>query len=185
MTCRTESPGSRWPAALACLALLAAGAGAHEGERHAGGQQAAPPGPDEQAIIGVLERYARAMTGKDLTAIRPLLVPDDEFSYFEGTYVNRGWQSYYEHLEPEVKLFEQPEYRISEARAFASGDLGYATFDWALQVTVLSDRFEGGRHPVSMQGKGTAVFARLGNQWKIRHLHTAQAPARKADAPSH
>ena len=63
-------------------------------------------------------------------------------------------------MAPEMALFEKPSYSITEIRPFVSGDLAYATYSWAMDVTVLSKEFEGGRHPVSMKGKGTAVLSR-------------------------
>ena len=55
--------------------------------------------------------------------------------------------------------------------------MAFATFDWSLDVVVLSDQFEGGRHPVSMQGIGTAIFIKDEGEWKLRHLHTVRAEA--------
>ncbi len=177
-------PASRIISLALALALpwVALPAGAHEGEEHKPAASVAALSPDARAVTALLEKYAAAITANDLTRVRPLLVAGDGFSYFEGTYVNVGWQSYYDHMAPEMKLFEKPDYRITGLQPFISGDLAYATFDWAMDVTVVSDQFEGGRHPVSMRGKGTAVLSRVDGQWRMRHLHTAQAPARKPDA---
>ena len=75
--------------------------------------------------------------------------------------------------------------RLTDIEPFVSGNLAYATFEWAMDVTVVSDKFEGGRHPVSMSGRGTAVLIRQAGAWKLRHLHTAQAPAKRAGASGH
>ena len=60
----------------------------------------------------------------------------------------------------------------------------FATFDWEMDVVVLSEQFPDGRHPVSMQGLGTAILIREGEQWKLRHVHTArkQTPTKPAPA---
>lgn len=184
---RTTRPGSA-PAPSFVIALLtmllAAGATAHEGEdRKPAGAVAS--GPDAQAVVGTLESYAQAVTSKDLSRVKPLFVAGDDFSYFEGTFVNIGWQGYYDHMAPEMALFEKPSYRLTDIWPFVSGDLAYATFAWAMDVTVVSDQFEGGRHPVSMNGKGTAVLSRVDGQWKIRHLHTATTPPKKAATSNH
>ncbi len=163
------SPGAAW---------------SHGGEDH----QAAPAvaaTPETKAVVGVLEQYAAAISSNDLPKVQPLLVPGNDFSFFEGTYVNIGWQSYYDHMAPEMKLFEKPSYRLSDVRPFVSGNLAYATFSWAMDVIVVSDKFEGGKHPVSMHGKGTAVLSHIGNAWKIRHLQTAMASAPRNDGASH
>ncbi|MEZ5565431.1 MAG: nuclear transport factor 2 family protein [Gammaproteobacteria bacterium] len=156
----------------------------HEGETHTPATPAISS-PEAQAAVAVLQRYAAAMTSNDLTKIKPLLVTGNDFSFFEGTYVNIGWQSYYDHMAPEMKLFEKPNYRLSDIRAYASGDLAYATFSWAMDVTVVSDKFDGGKHPVSMHGKGTAVLSRIGGDWKIRHLQTAMASTPRTETASH
>lgn len=172
-------------AAWLAVALLTMGvAPAHEGETHT--QEAAAPLTGEaRAVADVLDQYAAALSANDLARVQPLLVDGDAFSYFEGSFVNNGWQSYHDHLAPEMAMFEHPVYRITELRPFVSGDLAYATYSWSMDVTVVSPKFEDGRHPVSMTGKGTAVLSRIAGQWRIRHLHTAQAPARKADPAAH
>lgn len=182
MTHSTHRQG--FAATLACGLLLAGIAGAHEGESHPT-IAAAPLAGDALAVAALLGQYADALSANDLGRVQPLLVAGDAFSYFEGSYVNRGWQSYYDHLAPEMAMFEQPVYRIADLRPFVSGDLAYVTFSWAMDVTVKSPQFEDGRHPVSMTGKGTAVLSRVEGQWRIRHLHTAQAPARKPGAAGH
>lgn len=167
------------------LSLTFAATYAHEGESR-------PPPVAEhfsasaRAVITTLENYAQAVTSNDLSRIKPLLVQQgDEFTYFEGTFVNVGWQSYYDHMAPEMALFEKPSYRMTDIRPFVRGNLAYATFTWAMDVTVVSDKFEGGRHPVAMNGKGTAVLSKTGGQWKIRHLHTATTPAKRDAAAPH
>ena len=166
--------------------FLAATAAAHEGEDHKPADAAtAAMSPQAHAVVGTLESYAQAMTSNDLSRVKPLVVAGNDFTSFEGTFVNVGWQSYYDHMAPEMALFEKPSYRMTDIRPFVSGDLAYATFSWAMEVTVVSDKFEGGRHPVSMNGKGTAVLSRVDGQWKIRHLHTVSAPPKKAGAGNH
>jgi len=86
---------------------------------------------------------------------------------------------------PEFAVMQAPDYRIENIRAFADGQLGFATFDWRMAVTVLSERFEGGRHPVSMHGLGTAVLSRGPDGWRIRHLATARAREARPPADSH
>ena len=51
-------------------------------------------------------------------------------------------------------------------------------------MTVLSDEFEGGKHPVSMRGLGTAILVQHDGGWKIRHLHTAREQQARAEHES-
>jgi ketosteroid isomerase-like protein len=62
--------------------------------------------------------------------------------------------------------------------------MAYASFDYAMDVTVISEQFEGGAHPVSMRGKATVILVRDGADWKIRHLHTVTKREQKPDATS-
>jgi ketosteroid isomerase-like protein len=169
---------------LTCAVLSLGTAHAHEGEPHAIAP-AAPLAGDERAVAEVLGQYAAALSANDLDRVRPLLVAGDGFSYFEGSFVNVGWQSYHDHLAPEMAMFENPSYRVTDLRPFVNGDLAYVTYSWAMDVTVVSTKFESGRHAVAMAGKGTAILSRVAGAWRIRHLHTAQAPARKPGAATH
>ncbi|MGD9599306.1 MAG: nuclear transport factor 2 family protein [Steroidobacteraceae bacterium] len=178
-------PAVRRIAACFGASLLLAGAVcAHEGETHAS-PAGAPLTGSALAVAAVLGQYATALSVNELEAVRPLIADESAFTYFEGSHVDHGWQSYREHLAPEMALFEQPSYRISDVRPFIVGDLAYATYAWAFDVTVRSARFEGGRHRVSMTGTGTAVLSQAAGQWRIRHLHTSMAPTRKAGAAAH
>ncbi len=188
---RTTRPGAApspsFVMALLMMLLVVGGtdlAAAHEGKDHkpAG---AVVSDPSARAVVGTLEDYAQTVTSNDLSRVKPLFVAGDDFSYFEGTFVNVGWQSYYDHMAPEMALFEKPNYRLTDIRPFVSGDLAYATFAWAMDVTVVGDKVEGGRHAVSMDGRGTAVLSRINGQWKIRHLHTARAPAKRDSTGNH
>lgn len=158
---------------------------AHEGVHKAPVVRRASAGSDAQRIAKTLDNYASAIEGKDLTRVKPLLVANDEFSFYEGAHGNVGWQSYYDHLAPELAMFEAPKYRLTEIQPFVSGNWAYATFAWSLDVTVLSDKFAGGKHAVSMHGLGTAIFSKTDGTWLIRHLQTAQAPAKRAKSESH
>lgn len=174
----------RIAALLATSLLLASAAGAHEGKTHAS-PASAPLAGSALAVAEVLAQYATALTANDLEAVRPLIADERAFSYFEGSHVDSSWQDYHDHLAPEMALFEQPTYRISDVRPYVVGDLAFATYAWTFDVTVRSAEFEGGRHRVSMTGTGTAVLSQTAGQWRIRHLHTSMAPARKPSAAAH
>ena len=186
---RTQTLILRRSAVWALIAIATCFLGdavAHENEVHAvSAVRGTTTGSDARLVARTLLNYAAAIQNKDLTRVKPLLVPNDEFTFYEGTYVNVGWQSYYDHLAPELAMFEAPKYRLTEIQSFVSGNLGYATFAWSLDVTVLSDKFAGGKHPVSMHGLGTVILSKIKGAWRIRHLQTAQAPAKRADSESH
>lgn len=166
---------------ILCVAGLAVDASAHENaDLKAGDVGAQTLSPESRAVVETLESYAAAVASKDLARVKPLLNGND-FTYFEGTFVNVGWDSYSSHMAPELAVFENPKYQLVDIHPFVSGDLAYATFTWSMDVTVKSEQFAGGKHPVSMTGKGTAVLSRLDGKWRIRHLHTATSPPKKLD----
>jgi ketosteroid isomerase-like protein len=156
---------------------------AHGDEPKAKPSQQSARSVEAAAVEATLQDYARAMSGADLAKVRPIIVGDNEFTYVEGTHVNQGWQSYYDHMAPEMKLFREPKFTIVDVRPFVSGDLAYALFNWTMNVTVVSDQFPDGKHAVSMSGLGTAALSRIGDKWKLRQLHTVQAPRKEAAAP--
>jgi len=147
---------------------------AHEGEDDES-QSAVVLDPDSKAVVATLDAFAAAYQATDVDAIYRLTLPDGQFSHIEGTFADWSWESYAGHLAEEMPSFSDTRYQLSNIRPEAHGEMAFATFDWSLDVVILSDQFEGGRHPVSMQGIGTAVLIRAEGEWKIRHLHTVRA----------
>jgi hypothetical protein len=172
---------------IATLAgLLTAGGGlafAHAGKKHAPDGANADFSAAAQQVVDTLNGYTQAVASKDMVKIERYVVADEGFSHIEGTFTDIGWQSYREHLAPEMELFEDTRYTFTNFRPYVSGDMAYASFDYALDVTIRSDQFAGGKQPVSMRGKGTAVLIKAGDTWKIRHMHTA-AKRDKEDTPT-
>ena len=158
---------------LVLPAIIAAGPlSAHDGEAETDESANAMLSDDAHRVVDTLNHYAAAVQSADLDKIEEYMVTDAGFSSIEGTFTDFGWQSYREHLTPEIAMFQNTQYKLSDIRPYVSGDMAYASFDYAMDVTVMSDQFEGGEHPVSMRGKGTVVLIRDGEDWKIRHLHT-------------
>ncbi len=129
----------------------------------------------QQAIVEVLDAYATAYAATDLAAIRGLILDDGHFSYFEGASADWGWDAYAEHAAAEMPSFSEAQYVFSNIRPEVGKDFAFATFGWKMDVVVVSDQFEGGRHPISMQGIGTAVLLLEEGVWKLRHLQTVRA----------
>ncbi len=75
----------------------------------------------------------------------------------------------------EMPSFSEAQYVFSNIRPEVGKDFAFATFGWKMDVVVVSDQFEGGRHPISMQGIGTAVLLLEEGVWKLRHLQTVRA----------
>jgi ketosteroid isomerase-like protein len=135
---------------------------------------AAPLSATEQAVANVLLAYAQAYATTDIEGIRRLIVDDASFSYFEGAGADSDWADFSAHLAAEMPSFSDARYVFTNIKPEVSGDMGFATFRWTLDVVIISDQFEGGRHPVSMEGLGTAVMLNKKGAWRLRHLHTAR-----------
>jgi len=125
-------------------------------------------------VADVLDAYAAAYQATDIAAIKALTLADGRFSFFEGTGADNDWHEYAEHLAAEMPAFSEASYNITDIQPEVQGSMAFATFSWSMEVVIISDQFEGGRHPVSMEGIGTAVLIEQGDSWKIRHLHTAR-----------
>ncbi len=153
---------------------MADGAWAHGTEKHEPAVQGSLS-QEEQAVVDALNSYAAAFAAKDMDLIESHVITDDRFSSLEGTFQDLGWASYRKHLEPEMAVFGETQYAFSNIRPYVSGDMAYATLDYQMDVVIMSDQFEGGKHPVSMKGKATMVLAKQDGAWKIQHMHTARA----------
>lgn len=151
----------------------------HEGEEQ-NNKQIAPLSAAEQEIADFLTTYAEAFASGDLQRIETFFVTDERLSYFEGAFVNRGWASYSKHLAEELPVFSETQYTITDVRPQVDDNMAVATYSWGLDVTVVSDQFEGGKHPVSMRGVATAVLVRDEGRWRFRHVHTAREEAAAA-----
>jgi len=161
---------------LLIVSLGSGGIGAHQAEE-GDGQLMVPLDAEAQAVVDTLESFAAAFQRGDVGAIRALTPMDGEFSHFEGTFTDWSWDSYAGHLAEEMPVFSETRYLITNVRPETGGGMAFATYDWAMDVVVVSDEFEGGRHPISMSGIGTAVLVESSDGWKIRHMHTARAKA--------
>jgi hypothetical protein len=161
----------------AAFVLLSGLAAAHTDEN----EQAVEPAQltaAQQAVVTTLEAYAAAYAATDLERLRSLTVGNESFSYFEGSGADWGWDAYAAHLNKEMPAFSQAQYEFTDVRPVVGEQFAYATFSWKLDVVILSEEFEGGRHPVSMQGLGTAVLARQGANWQLQHIATARKTSR-------
>jgi len=165
--------------AVVVLAISSIGvAVAHEGEE--GNAKDTPAlSPQAKRVMATLENYATAVQSGDITQIERYVVTDDGFSSLEGAYQDLGWESYRKHLAGELPMFKDTRYSMSNIRPYVSGDLAFATMDYAMDFTILGEQFEGGEHKIAMTGKATMVLSQSNNEWKIRHMHTAREEAKQ------
>jgi len=166
--------------AFAGLSVVGIGSvSAHEGSKHDVDTDVAPPAlsAEEKKVVSMLERFAAATESKDRAKIEKYVVANDSFTSLEDDlYLDRGWKNYSKHLMDQLSGLKDYEYSLANIQPFVLGDLAYATMDWKMDFTIVSDQFEGGEHRLTMKGKGTVVLQKIDNQWKIRHRQTDRIP---------
>ena len=142
----------------------------------------APSSPDtvprgEALKVAMTVRALFASAERNDLAALDTLYAGDSLTVVEGAGVNRGWTDYRDHhLAPELKEMKNFKYRPFEIEARTSGDLGWATFRYALAADVNGK-------PVDVIGRGTAILERRGSRWVIRHTQTS-GRARRAGDPA-
>jgi len=167
---------------IACTAILIAGTGltfAHEGSKHDVDVDVTPAAlsAEEKVVVETLEHFAVAIASKKRKEIEKYVVADERFTSLEDDlYLDRGWKNYSKHLMDQLGGLKDYEYSLANIQPVVLGDMAYATMDWNMIFTIVSDQFEGGEHRLTMEGKGTVVMQKIDNQWRIRHRQTDRVP---------
>lgn len=151
----------------------------HEGEDHSKEKTTHKLSAQGKRVVMLLENYAAAVQSGNLSEIEKYVVMGDGFSSLEGTFEDLGWASYRQHLASELPMFNDVSYELANIRPYVKGKMAYATMDYAMNVTIKSDKFEDGKHRLEMNGKATIILVQSNKEWKIRHMHTARAKAKK------
>ena len=125
----------------------------------------------------MLTENARGFETGDLALLDTLWAHDEGVTVFESGYANYGWTDYRDHhLRPEIEEMKNVQYQLSDIRTRVSDNTAWATFKYALSAD-LKER------PLEVNGLGTAVLEKRGNDWKIVHWHTS-APRRATAQPA-
>lgn len=164
--------------AVACLTLGNAGVVfAHEGEDHSA-KKVQKFSVQGQRVVDVLNSYAAAVQSGNMSEVEKYVVRDEGFSSLEGTFEDKGWDSYRHHLASELPMFSDMSYSFTNIRPYVKRKMAYATLDFALKATVKRGKTEGGSKQLNMQGKATFILVSVKKEWKIRHMHTVMAKAK-------
>ena len=124
--------------------------------------QAQAPAADAE-LKAAVEKYDRAVAGKDLSAVRSLLAPG--VLLYEHSVRNSGIDDVFDnHLKPEIAEFEDMRMEFSDARLESGSDLGLVTRQYQLQGKLR------GRQ-INAKGNETMVWRKIGGVWKIIHIH--------------
>jgi len=130
----------------------------------------ADPSADQKATIHVLQTYSAAINKGDMDAMgHSVMAEGNDFTIFEGAGSDTGWANYRDHhLAPE---FANPDlkfhkFEFNDIKSTIIGDWAFATFSIEKSYT-----YKG--KDTDKTGRGTAILKRVGNVWKIKHLHTS------------
>ena len=130
--------------------------------------------PAQAEVRATLEALFQAAERGDLAALDTLYA-GDSLTVVEGAGINRGWADYRDHhLAPELKEFQNFQYRPAEIEAHVSGDLAWAIFRYTLRTRV-------GERSIDNVGRGTAILERRDGHWVVRHTQTSSRPRRPSD----
>jgi uncharacterized protein (TIGR02246 family) len=130
--------------------------------------------PAEAEVRATLEALFQAAERNDLAALDTLYA-GDSLTVIEGAGIDRGWTNYRDHhLAPELKDFQDFQYRPTEIEAHVSGDLAWAIFRYTLKARV-------GERTIDNVGRGTAVLERRDGRWIVRHTQTTSRARRPSD----
>ncbi|MCF6226303.1 MAG: DUF4440 domain-containing protein [Xanthomonadales bacterium] len=78
------------------------------------------------------------------------------------------------HVVPEGDAFDGFELIFTNIETHAEGDFAWALVDSELKATVKRD----GR-VIHNKGRGTYIFRKVGNEWKVIHSNSASKPVKK------
>lgn len=128
--------------------------------------QAQVPVADSQ-LKGAIEKYDRAVAGKDVETVKALLAPD--VLLYEHSVRNAGLDDVFEnHLKPEIVEFEEFKMEFSDVRLDSGAGFGLLTRQYHLQGKM------NGRD-INSKGNETMVWKHIGSDWKIVHIHYSHA----------
>lgn len=176
-------PLSKYLIAFFAFAYLSLGNAAvtfsHGDEDHSAEKMQQKLSAQGKRVLSVIEEYAVAVQSGNLSEIEKYVVMDEGFSSLEGTFEDLGWTSYRKHLASELPMFSDISYKLTNIRPYVKRKMAYATMDYAMNVTIKSDKVENGKHRLEMEGKATFILVQSNKEWKIRHMHTARAKPKK------
>ena len=151
------------------MGIMHSGNGTHEmSEEHAAHMQAMQEAGTIEATA-VLQAYSDAINAEDVAAMAAQVVADERFSVIEGGGTNIGWADYRDHhIGPEFasERIDFHVYGYHDIDVRVGHRFAYATFTYAFEATLDGD-------PYNKEGRGTAVFMRTPEGWRIRHIQTS------------
>lgn len=128
----------------------------------------------DSKLQAAVEQYDRALQTKDVATVRNLLASD--VLLYEHSVRNDGLQDVFEnHLKPEIAEFEDMKMEFSDVRITAGAELALLTRQYKIQGKLR------GRE-INAMGNETMGWKRIGQDWKIFHIHYSHPCPRPSPA---
>lgn len=126
----------------------------------------------EGEVRAAVASYNRAMTEKDLPALKALLAND--IVLYEHSVKNIGLDDVWEnHLRPEVSEFDGMKASFTDVRVSATAEMALVTRQYAISATMKGK-------PIDARGNETMVWAKRDGTWKVTHIHYSHPCPRPA-----
>ena len=130
---------------------------------------------DRAQIENSIEAVRIGWLEADGTPFREHFLDFEGARYIESGGQNEGLDDLIEHhVEPEADAFDKLELNYSDPEIHLEGDFAWAIVDTEIKATVRRD----GRN-INNTGRGTYLFKKIGNEWKVVHTHNSSRPVKK------
>lgn len=119
-------------------------------------------------LLELEEQQAAAFNNGDLDSLLEYFYPD--FVGFSSTKHERiaGLQALKQTFQYYLEEADQMEYHYSEPTVQVFGDTAITTFYWTVTLT-------SNGHTQEVKGRGSHVYSKIDDQWKIVHEHFSRA----------
>jgi len=119
-------------------------------------------------IVQSVEQWAAAVRSCNVDRIMSHYLKSEDIVLFDAIppLEYRGWTAWQKNWRDSLAGIRQIDrWELSGIRARASGDLGYCSAKWRLEMTTQ----DGGK--VALDGRLTQVLQKIGGKWKVIHEH--------------
>ena len=123
---------------------------------------------DAQAALATVERFGSALQAGDLNTVEALL--DPEVLILESGGAERNRQQYFEHhAAADAKFLGSANIRLVHRTARRSGDLVWIGSESEIHA-------QKGEKPLTLLSTETMILKRIGEEWRIVHIHWSSRP---------
>jgi len=132
---------------------------------------------DDAALRAIIEAVRIGWMEADGTPFRQHFLDFKGARYFEGGGENTGLTDLIEHhVEPEADAFESFSLDFSNVETHIENG-----FAWVLVDTEIKARLKKDGRVIHNKGRGTYLFRKVDDEWKIVHTNSASRPVKKED----